>query len=119
MTAFRVSGLNLVRPNKDFPNDRVTACQPFHVTMVDLCGPIYTMLKIRGKPPVKTYVSMFVCFASKAVRLEALSNLRTDCFLCTLNRFIGRRGHPQTISCDNATNFVGAANVWSDNAKTT
>ena len=101
----------------DLPKDRVTACQPFHVTGVDLCGPIYTTVKIRGKPPVKTYVSMFVCFASKADRLEALSDLRTDCFLCTLNRFIGRGGRPQIIWCDNATHFVGAANVWSDNAK--
>ena len=60
----------------DLPKDRVAACQPFHVTGVDLCGPIYTTLKIRGKPPVKTYVAVFVCFASKAF------NLSTDCFLC-------------------------------------
>ncbi|KAH8293048.1 hypothetical protein KR054_011762, partial [Drosophila jambulina] len=37
------------------------------------------------------------------------ANLSTDSFLLALQRFIGRRGCPQTIHCDNATNFVGAS----------
>ena len=82
-----------------------------------VCGPIYAMLKIRRKPPVKTYVEVFACFAPKAVHFEALSDLTTDCFLCTLNRFIQRRGRPRIVWCDNATNFVGATNVWSNNGK--
>ena len=101
----------------DLPKDRVTGYQPFYITGVDLCGPIYTTLKIRGKVPLKTYVAVFVCFASKAVHLEALSDLSTEGFLSTLNRFIARRGLSKTLWCDNATNFVGASRVWTDRAQ--
>ncbi|KAH8338905.1 hypothetical protein KR059_006255, partial [Drosophila kikkawai] len=44
-----------------------------------------------------------------AVRLEIVSDLSTDSFLLALQRFIDRRGCPQTIHCDNASNFVGAS----------
>lgn len=101
----------------DLPRDRLTSCRPFWVYGVDLCGPLMTTLRIRGRPPVKIYVAVFVCFASKAVHLEALSDLQTDTFLSTLNRFVGRRGVPKTIWCDNATNFVGTARLWSERGK--
>ncbi|KAH8373598.1 hypothetical protein KR200_008262, partial [Drosophila serrata] len=44
-----------------------------------------------------------------AVHLEIVSDLSTDSFLLAFQRFIGRRGCPQTVHCDNATNFVGAS----------
>lgn len=53
---------------------------------------------------------MFVCFATKAIHLEAVSDLTSSAFLAALGRFVGRRGCPQRIVCDNATNFVGARN---------
>lgn len=56
----------------DLPRDRVTACRPFYVCGVDLCGPVYTTFRIRCRQPVKTCIAVFVCFASKAVHLEAL-----------------------------------------------
>ena len=96
--------------NADLPKDRVTGIHPFYVTGVDLCGPVFVTLKIRGKQPIKMYIAVFVCFAFKAVHLETVNDLSTDSFLCSLNRFIGRS--------DNATNFVGAANLWSNNDKT-
>ena len=102
----------------DLPKDRITGIHPFYVTGVDLCGPVFVTLKIRGKQPIKMYIAVFVCFASKAVHLETVNDLSTDSFLCSLNRFIGRRGLPKIIWCDNATNFVGAANLWSNNDKT-
>lgn len=58
-----------------------------------------------------------MCFASKAVHLELLSDLQTDTFVCTLTRFIGRRGLPSKIWCDNATNFQGTARLWSHQEK--
>lgn len=53
-------------------------------------------------------MAVFVCFASKAVHLEAVSDLSSEAFVAALKRFIGRRGLPQNIFCDNAMNFVGA-----------
>ncbi|XP_037814016.1 uncharacterized protein LOC119605126 [Lucilia sericata] len=62
-------------------------------------------------PPERTsaYVCIFVCFATKAVHLEATSDLTTDAFLAAFHRFISRRGCPSTMFSDNGTNFVGAS----------
>ncbi|XP_044312731.1 uncharacterized protein LOC123037172 [Drosophila rhopaloa] len=56
------------------------------------------------------YIAVFVCFASKAVHLELVTNLSTDSFLLALKSFIARRGVPHRVHSDNATNFVGARN---------
>ncbi|XP_065361975.1 uncharacterized protein LOC135955553 [Calliphora vicina] len=92
----------------DLPTVRVTPARPFERCGVDFCGPIYTYLKIRGKQPYKCYVAIFVCFVTKAVHIEAVSDLSSEAFIAALKRLIGRRGLPSTIFCDNATNFIGA-----------
>ena len=51
---------------------------------------------------------MFICFASKAVHLEAVSSLTLDAVIVALRRFTARRGIPSQSVSDNATNFVGA-----------
>ena len=50
----------------------------------------------------------FVCLTTKPVHLELASDLTTEAFLACLKRFFARRGHSDSISSDNATNFVGA-----------
>lgn len=93
------------------PSDRVRPSRPFTVTGIDFAGPIVTLVnKGRGRKTNKSYVALFVCFTTKAVHLEATSELTSAAFLATLRRFIGRRGRPQRIYSDNATNFVGAKN---------
>lgn len=64
--------------------------------------------QIRGKRPTNAYLCVFVCFATKAIHLEVASDLSTAAFMGCLKRFIGHRGRPAKIYCDNATNFVGA-----------
>lgn len=80
-------------------------CQP---DSVDFCGPLFTTLKIRGRPPVKTYIAVFVCFTSEAVNFELTTDLSSDIFIFGLKRFIARRGISRTVPCDNRMNFVGA-----------
>ncbi|XP_011169353.1 uncharacterized protein LOC105202489 [Solenopsis invicta] len=58
----------------------------------------------------KAYVAIFVCFATKAVHVELVSDLISDAFLATLKRFISRRGKPAQMNSDNGTAFVGAHN---------
>lgn len=53
---------------------------------------------------------MFVCFATKAIHIELVSDLTTQSFLNALNRFFDRRGKGAAIYSDNATNFVSANN---------
>jgi len=88
------------------PADRLSLTKPFAVFGVDLCGPFLTSYRIRGKAPYKTYMAVFVCFATKAVHIELVSDLSTNTFILCLKRFIGRRSLPNRIFCDNATNFV-------------
>ncbi|KAH8418893.1 hypothetical protein KR009_004600, partial [Drosophila setifemur] len=48
----------------DLPKDRVTATSTFMVTGLDFCGPFYYKSKIRNKAPIKTYICVFICFAT-------------------------------------------------------
>jgi len=57
---------------------------------------------------LKAYICVFVCFSTKAVHLEVVSDLTSDSFLASLWRFIARRGKAQSISSDNGINFIEA-----------
>ena len=54
--------------------DKLTAMRPFLACGVDFSGPVYTSLRIRGRPPYKTYIAVFVCLATKEVHLDLVSN---------------------------------------------
>ncbi|XP_036347061.1 uncharacterized protein LOC118756403 isoform X2 [Rhagoletis pomonella] len=92
------------------PKDRVRPSRTFHTTGIDYCGPFHYKHTVRNRPPVKCYVCIFVCFATKATHLELVQDLSTQSFIAALKRFISIRGKPSTIWSDNATNFVGAKN---------
>lgn len=95
----------------DLPNSRVTPSRPFATTGTDFAGPF--LLKdrtTRGAKLIKAYVCIFVCFAVRAVHLELVADLTTDCFLAALKRFIARRGLCSDLYSDNGTNYIGARN---------
>lgn len=95
----------------DLPKDRVTQSRPFQNTGIDYCGPFYIKeKKVRNRTRVKVYVSIFVCFATKAVHLELVTDLTMEACLAAVRRFFARRGRSQNIYTDNGTNFVGAKN---------
>lgn len=54
---------------------------------------------------MKAYVALFTCATSRAVHLELVPNLEASTFLCSLRRFIGRRGLPRLIVSDNTKTF--------------
>jgi hypothetical protein len=82
--------------------------RPFLISGVDYCGPFLITQRIRGKSPIKCYISVFVCFSTKAVHMELVSDLTTNSFIAALKRFFARRGKSSKIYSDNGTNFVGA-----------
>lgn len=96
------------------PEDRVRPNRAFLTTGVDFCGPFFYKSEVRNRPPIKTYVCIFICFSTKATHLELVQDLSTSSFLSALKRFISIRGKPKTIWSDNATNFVGANNKLSE-----
>lgn len=91
------------------PKTRIQPMPPFHVTGVDYAGPF--LLKDRrgrGARLSKCYVSLFVCFTTKAIHLELVSDLTTKSFIAAFRRFVSRRGRPAHVYSDNGKNFVGA-----------
>ena len=93
------------------PTSRVTPPErAFTITGLDYAGPIkLRAAKGRGHISYKGYIALFVCFSSKAIHLEAVSDLSTAGFLAAYRRFVGRRGICRTIYSDHGTNFQGAA----------
>lgn len=97
------------------PKDRITVTRPFSITGVDFAGPfILKPVGHRSKVRFKSYIAVFVCYCTRAVHLETVSDLTAAAFLATLKRFAARRGCPNTIYSDNATNFTGTSNLLSD-----
>ncbi|XP_058827569.1 uncharacterized protein LOC131687494 [Topomyia yanbarensis] len=92
----------------DLPSERVTPAPPFLRVGVDYCGPFFIKYPNRQRVPVKYYAAIFVCLVTKAVHIEMVADLTTPGFLAALKRFVGRRGKPTIIMCDNGSNFVGA-----------
>ncbi|GFW90786.1 integrase catalytic domain-containing protein [Trichonephila clavipes] len=93
----------------DLPTHRVTPSRPFSVCGVDYSGPINILgYRGRGAKTTKGYIALFVCFVTKALHLELVSDLTSEAFIASLKRFCARRGAPKHIYCDNGTTFVGA-----------
>ena len=91
------------------PLERVTPSSVFTRVGVDYAGPFQIKYGHVRKPTVlKAYICLFVCLAVKAVHLELVSDLTTECFVAALRRFVARRGCPSLIWSDHGTNFVGA-----------
>ena len=93
------------------PAARATPSPTFATAGIDYAGPFILKKGHTRKPVlVKAYLAVFVCFSTKAVHIEAVSDLTTAAFLATLKRFVAKRGRPQAIHTDNGSNFVGARN---------
>ena len=91
------------------PESRATPSPPFEKVGIVFAGPLHIKLgRVRKPVIVNMYVAVFVCFSTRAVHLEAVTDLTTEAFLAALKRFVSRRGLPTLIQSDNGTNFVGA-----------
>ncbi|XP_053623554.1 uncharacterized protein LOC128682758 [Plodia interpunctella] len=95
----------------NLPACRVSRFYPFQTCGADFAGPfLISSKKGRGNKISKCYLCLFICFSTKAVHLEVVSELSTQAFILRLKRFIARRSKPHVIHCDNGKNFVGANN---------
>lgn len=92
------------------PAVRVTPHRPFLNSGVDFAGPVLMRTsKGRGHHATKGYICLFVCMATRAIHLEAVTDLTSQAFIAAFRRFVARRGQCKHIWSDNGTNFVGAA----------
>ncbi|UYV72281.1 hypothetical protein LAZ67_9002440 [Cordylochernes scorpioides] len=94
----------------DLPKERLTPGKPFSISGVDYDGPVNLRLsKGRGRKTEKGYICLFVCFVTRAVHLELVTDASTPTFMSAFKRFVARRGHCTRLYSDQGTNFVGAA----------
>ncbi|XP_071033032.1 uncharacterized protein [Parasteatoda tepidariorum] len=95
----------------NLPIERVVPNFTFNKSGLDFCGPFFIRSnKSRKGSYQKMYVAVFVCFATRAIHLEIVSDLSSEALIACLKRFFARRGKCSTIFSDNATNFRGACN---------
>ncbi|UYV77734.1 hypothetical protein LAZ67_15002083 [Cordylochernes scorpioides] len=112
MTCFKTKRQVSKQIMGDLPIHRIIPSSPFSKTGIDFAGPFITKPNvIRTKVTLKSYIALFICFSTKAIHLEIVSDLSTLAFLAAFRRFISRRGKPSDIFTDNATNFKGAKNI--------
>ncbi|XP_075157794.1 uncharacterized protein LOC142231060 [Haematobia irritans] len=110
MKCFRFSAKTSQQIMGNLPAVRLNASRPFKHSGVDYAGPI--MLKnssLRSTIISKGYICVFVCMVTKALHLEAVSDLTTNAFMAAFRRFVSRRGTCTDIYSDCGTNFVGAS----------
>nr|CAI5845596.1 unnamed protein product [Callosobruchus analis] len=109
ITCYRYNAKILNPIMGNLPKARFDGHYPFEVTGVDYAGPLLVKdKKGRGAKLQKCYVCLFICFSTKAVHIELVTDLSTESFILTLRRFVSRRGRPRQIWSDNGGNFVGA-----------
>ncbi|XP_056641512.1 uncharacterized protein LOC130448253 [Diorhabda sublineata] len=97
------------------PELRVRASLPFQNVDVDYGGPIMIRNKTgRGFRLIKAYIALFVCFSTKAIHLELVSDLTLAAFIACCRGFVSRRGIPSNVFSDNGTKIVGASSDLQD-----
>ncbi|GBO15194.1 hypothetical protein AVEN_145904-1 [Araneus ventricosus] len=93
----------------NLPAERITPIFPFNVCGVDFIGPFLVKPVAQGRITArKMFVAIFVCFVTKAVHFELVTDLTTEAFIACLKKIFARRGKSSIVYSDNATNFVGA-----------
>ena len=108
-TCSRWKGQTFGQKMGNLPAARLQGLRAFHTVGIDYAGPITLKYrKGRGVPTHKGWICVFVCFTTKAVHLEAVSDMTSEAFIAAFRRFVSRRGKPAHIHSDNGSNFVGA-----------
>ena len=109
LTCVRLKAQPYVPPNAPaLPKFRVSGDRIFCYVGCDFAGPIY-FKPVDSKKPLKSYICIFTCLVSRAIKLELTSSLSTTCFILALRRFISSYGVPKLIVSDNARTFQSAA----------
>ncbi|XP_070149204.1 uncharacterized protein [Polyergus mexicanus] len=110
VTCTREKAAGPVQLMGQLPQARVSApTRAFLHCGVDYAGPVATRASAgRGITSRKTYITVFICLASRAVHLELVSSYSTPAFIDAYTRFCACRGLPEAMYSDNGTTFVGA-----------
>ncbi|XP_063982730.1 uncharacterized protein LOC135165396 [Diachasmimorpha longicaudata] len=91
------------------PVARLVSDRAFSNTGVDYAGPVSLKTwRGRGHKTQKGWLVIFVCMATSALHLEAVTDYTADGFIAAYRRFVSRRGYCRHLYSDCGTNFIGA-----------
>ena len=91
----------------DIPKQRVNIPnRAFQDVGLNFAGPF--LCNGPNRTSTKACLAIFICFATRAVHLEAISDLTAQSCIAVLRRFVSRQGCPDTLYSDDASNFDGA-----------
>ncbi|GFW89683.1 integrase catalytic domain-containing protein [Trichonephila clavipes] len=92
----------------DLPSSRISPAPSFMHCGVDYAGPFQIkIIQGRGSKSFKAYIALFVCFTTRAIHIELVTDLSADAFIAALKRFFSRRRKCSDIYSDCGSNFVG------------
>lgn len=115
VTCFKVNPTPFQPVMGDLPPSRLKPGHCFQSIGIDFGGPFMVKeSRRRSARTYKSYLCLIVCHAVKAVHLELVTELTTEAFIASLDRFVARRGLCQSITTDGGTNFVGAKRYLSE-----
>lgn len=109
----RVKGKLCAQIMADLPIPRIVSeSQTFVHTGLDYAGPVcYRVSSSRNAKRLKCYIALFVCFSTKAVNLQLVTDKSTDGFMKAFVRFTSSRGKPNVMYSDNERAFVKADRI--------
>ena len=85
-----------------WPLKKVTIYAPFTYSGCDYIGSMYVKNETNRK---QVWLELFTRILIRAVNLEVVEDMSPEKFLLALRRFIARRGKPDEIVLDNASQF--------------
>lgn len=92
LTCFKFNPVPYTSPMSNLPDNRIKFSLPFETTGVDYAGPFQILNKPgRGAKLFKSYLVIFVCFSTKVVHLEVVTNLTTEHFLMCQEVYLTKR----------------------------
>ena len=96
------------------PPERVEPDFVFYHTGMDFAG-LFEIRQGHTRKPVyiKAHLAIFICFSTKAVHLELVSDQITPALIASIDRFSIRRGLPLHLHSDNGPNYTRAKNQLS------
>ena len=92
----------------ELPKDRLESSPPFSYCGIDCFGPFAVK---EGRREIKRYGLIITCMSSRAVHIETLDDMTTDCFIKALRCLIALRGSVRQLRCDQGSNFIGAKRI--------
>ncbi|XP_073942509.1 uncharacterized protein [Choristoneura fumiferana] len=115
LKCFKCRPLNLQPGMGTLPASRVNPDKVFNHVGCDIGGPFYVKESSRrNAKQYKAYLIIFVCFSTKLVHCEILTELSCDAFLASFDRFVSRRGLCSCLYSDCGKNFIAAAKHLKD-----